>query len=292
MVNRNSKEKLIGGVFLACAVSSIVIVFMIFLSVAYIGLPAVSHWLMNGFGMDWSINFGIIPYIFSTVYVGLGATVVASIIGVPCAIYLAEFADRKLRNTIKPSLEILTGFPSVVMGIVGVILICGMIQQALDLDRPGFGVLAAWIVLGVMSLPHVASISEDSMRAVPHDLKEASLALGATKWQTTTKVIIPSAKSGILAAIMLGMGNAIGETMAVYFVIGRYSSPPMDVFALTTPTNVIPSLIASANIRGAEGNVLYEGIFAAGFVLFAIILLINFAVRRVVKQSFSGGRYL
>lgn len=288
MVNVYLKEKIIEKIFLILAISSIGIVFLIVVAVLYMGSPVLANWFLNGFGMEWGIDFGIIRYIFSTLYVGIGATVTASIIGIPCAIYLAEFADIKLRNIIKPSLEILTGFPSVVMGIVGLILICGTIQQALDLSRPGYGVLAAWILLGIMSLPHVASISEDSMRAVPQDLRAASLALGATNWQTTLKVVIPYAKSGIIAAVLLGMGNAIGETMAVMFVIGKFTQPPIDLFALTTPTDVIPSLIAGRNIKGAEGAIDLTGPFAAAFVLIVIILIVNLGIRRVVKGKPKG----
>ncbi len=285
MVNVNQKEKIIELFFLLCAISSIALVFLIFASVTYIGSPVIINWVLHGFGMEWGIDFGILRYIFSTLYVGIGATIAASIIGIPCAIYLSEFADKKLRNIIKPSLEILTGFPSVVMGIIGLILICGTITQALNLSSPGLGVLAAWILLGIMSLPHVASISEDSMRAVPNELREASLALGATNWQTTLKVVVPYAKSGILAAIILGMGNAIGETMAVMFVIGRVSQPPIDLFALTTLSDVIPSLIAGSNIRAREGDVNLAGIFAAGFILFVIIFVLNILIRRALRTS-------
>lgn len=290
VVNVYLKEKIIEKIFLILAISSIAIVFLIIGSVIVMGSPVLTNWILNGFGMEWGINNGIIRYVFSTLYVGIGATVVASIIGIPCAIYLSEFADRKLRNIIKPSLEILTGFPSVVMGIIGLILISGMIQQALDLPKPGYGILAAWILLGIMSLPHVASISEDSMRAVPQELRAASLALGATNWQTTIKIVIPYAKSGIIAAILLGMGNAVGETMAVMFVIGRTTQPPIDLFALTTPSDVIPSLIAGTNIKGAEGNVNLAPPFAASFILMVIILLLNLGIRQVIKRRNNQAR--
>ncbi len=290
MVNVYLKEKIIEKIFLILAISSIAIVFLIIGSVIVMGSPVLTNWILNGFGMEWGINNGIIRYVFSTLYVGIGATVVASIIGIPCAIYLSEFADRKLRNIIKPSLEILTGFPSVVMGIIGLILISGMIQQALDLPKPGYGILAAWILLGIMSLPHVASISEDSMRAVPQELRAASLALGATNWQTTIKIVIPYAKSGIIAAILLGMGNAVGETMAVMFVIGRTTQPPIHLFALTTPSDVIPSLIAGTNIKGAEGNVNLAPPFAASFILMVIILLLNLGIRQVIKRRNNQAR--
>jgi phosphate ABC transporter permease protein PstC len=292
MLNVELKEKIIEKIFLTCAVSSIAIIFLIFIAVTYMGSPVISSWIQNGFGLEWGVDYGILRYVLSTLYVGAGATVAASLIGIPCAIFLSEFSDKKIRNLVKPSLEILTGFPSVVMGIIGLILIVGMLSQAFGMVEPAYGILAAWILLGIMSLPHVASISEDSMRAVPQDLREASLALGATQWQTTRKVVVPYAKSGILAAIILGMGNAIGETMAVMFIIGKSTQPPLDLFALLKPTDVIPSLIASTNIRGSEGDVNLSGVFAAGFVLFVIIFGFNMLIRRAMKGSLvkTGGK--
>ena len=216
MGNRNLKEQVIEKCLFVCAASSIAIVFLIFFMVVYIGYPIIADWLLNGFGMSWSPTsgkFGILPYMYSTLYVGIGATLIATLLGLPCAIYLAEFANRKIRNIVKPSLEALSGFPSVVMGLVGFALLLGIIRTSFNVGS-GYGVLAAWIVLGIMSLPHVASIAEDSIRAVPRELREASLALGATRWQTLLKVLIPGARPGIIAAIVLAMGSAVGETMA------------------------------------------------------------------------------
>jgi len=139
--------------------------------------------------------------------------VLAAVIGIPAAIYLAEFSPAWLRNIIKPCVELLVGIPSIVLGFFGLIVIVTYIRDSFG----GYGecILAGWIILAIMTLPHVISISEDSIRAVPKEYKEGSLALGATQLQTIKKVILPNARSGILAAMVLGMGNAIGETMAV-----------------------------------------------------------------------------
>jgi len=289
MVSKNLKEKLIKQIFFLCAVSSIGIVFLIVFYVTYLGYPIIADWFLHGFGLRWSPTgdeFGIIPAIFSTIYVGIGATAIAAIIGIPCAIYLAEFADAKLRNVIKPSLEMLTGLPSVIMGLIGLIIVVGMIERATGAST-GTGVLAAWIVLGIMCIPHVASISEDSIRAVPNDLKEASLALGATRWQTTQKVLLPVAEPGMLASLVLAMGNAIGETMAVIFVIGgAYPFIPMDPLAIIVPSNVMTAMIAlnpPISHDVATGTLTTSAGYAVAFILFLITAILNVAITRAIK---------
>lgn len=236
--------------------------------------------------MRWVANaglYGAIPLVFLTFYAGVGCTIVATLIGIPCAIYLAEFADNKVRNIIKPSLEVLTGLPSIVMGLVGVGLVVAAISQAAGLGT-GDGILAVWIVVGIMSLPTVASISEDAIRAVPRDLKEASLGLGATRWQTMMKVSVPVAMPGILAAIILAMGNAVGETMAVYFLVGGVSTPTLSLDLLHS-TNLIPPIIAT----GATGDFSYfPPLYALGFILFFIIGALNLIIRGLLKGRVSG----
>ncbi len=154
---------------------SVFIIFFMVYALVYQGYPIIGNWFLNGFGMTWmpiAADYGSIPLIFLTFYEGVGCTLVATIIGIPCAIYLAEFADNRIRNIVKPSLEVLTGLPSVIMGLVG----AGVVVAAItEIGGPGTGngMLAVWLVVGIMSLPTVASISEDSIRRVPRDLKEA-----------------------------------------------------------------------------------------------------------------------
>jgi phosphate transport system permease protein len=285
MVNKNLKEKLIESLFFLCAVSSVgIIVLIVFVMIR--DNFALMDWFLHGFGYVFRTSetkFGIIPYIFTTLYVGVGATAVASIIGIPCAIYLSEFSNRRIRNVIKPSLELLTGLPSIVMGLIGFIVLLPVISRAFNVS-PGWGIFAAWILLGIMSLPHVASISEDSMSAVPNELKEASLAMGATNWQTATKVVLPVAKSGVMTAVVLGMGNAIGETMAVMMVIGSTPNPPMDPFALFSASNVIPSLIAGySRSDSATGNMI-TALMAAAFILFVMTASLNIAIKLLARR--------
>ena len=281
------KERLIKTILFLCAVSSIGIVFFIVFSMVREGYPQIVDWFAHGFGMIWGAGeggpYGITPFLFSTLYVGLGATLVAVAIGLPCAIYLTEFANARLRNVIKPALEMLTGFPSVVMGLVGFTVVCFTLQRYFG--GTGYSVLAAWIVLGIMSLPTIASVSEDALRAVPQDLREASLALGATKWQTTLRVLLPVASPGILASLLLALGNATGETMAVIWVIGNVFPAPPITLNPYVPTNVLTALIAQRSSGDSVyGTPEWSAIFAAAFVLFLLTAAMNLAVRAVVKR--------
>lgn len=285
------KEKIIKYLLLLAALSSIVIVFSIIAEVVYMGYPQIIEWFAHGFGMEWipsseettSGTYGIIPFIFSTVYVGVGSMVIGTGIGLPCAIYLSEFADSKLRNLVKPALEVLTGFPSVIIGLIGLTLVASAINGYLG--YPGLGVLAAWIVLGVMSLPTIASVSEDSLRAVPNELREASLGLGATKWQTVTRVLLPAAKSGILASLMLALGAAMGETMAVIMVIGDTLPSPSITLDPHVMSNVLTSIISAGSKPDASSGEWWHAIFAAAFILFIIVAALNLGTRLILSRN-------
>ncbi len=286
------KEKLIKTILFLCAASSIAVIFFIVFSFVQEGYSQIVDWFAHGFGTVWNPGpygpYGITPFIFSTLYVGFGGAFVALAIGLPCAIYLTEFANTRLRNVVKPALEMLTGFPSVVIGVVGFTVVVFTIQRYFG--RTGFSVLAAWIVLGVMSLPTIASVSEDALRAVPNDLKEASLALGATKWQTAVRVLLPSASSGIMASFLLALGNATGETMAVIFVIGNVLPAPPITLNPLSPSNVLTALIANrAQGDSTFGSPEWNAIFAAAFVLFLLTAAMNLAVRAVVARRGKNG---
>jgi len=176
---------------------------------------------------------------------------------------------------------VLNGFPSVIIGLLGFTLLCTQLGR--------FGIralyctLVGWVVLGVMSLPLIASVSEDSIRAVTHDLREASLGLGATKWQTTIEVLLPSAFSGILTAVLLAFANAIGETMAVLAVIGILTPPPLTLNPLSQ-SNSITALIANGYSESGLGTLRYLTLFAAGFILFIMTALTNLAIRLLAKR--------
>jgi phosphate transport system permease protein len=226
---------------------------------------------------------------FDSAYLALGGTLLGVAIGIPCAIYLAEFANLRLRNMIKPTLEVLNGFPSVIIGLLGFTLVCTQLGrfhiQAL------YCTLVGWLVLGVMSLPLITSVSEDSIRAVTQELREASLGLGATKWQTTVEVLLPSAASGILTAILLAFANAIGETMAVIMVIGLITPPPLNLNPLFQ-SNSITAIIANGYEETSVGSPLYLTLFAAGFILFIMTAMTNLAIRAITarRNRLSGGK--
>jgi len=272
------KENFVKAILFLCALSSIGIVFFIVFYMIYLGYPIIINWFAYGFE---SGVLNILPYMFDSLYLALGGTILGIAIGIPCAIYLAEFADMRLRNMVKPTLEVLNGFPSVIIGLLGFTLF------VTQLGRFGlhafYCTLVGWIVLGVMSLPLIASVSEDSLRAVPQDLREASLGLGATKWQTTIGVLIPSAFSGILTAVLLAFANAIGETMAVLAVIGILVPAPITLNPLSQ-TNSITALIAYGYQETSVGSARYLALFAAGFILFIMTALTNLAVRAIAAR--------
>ena len=219
-------------------------------------------------------SYGIWPMIIGTLMVTLGALLFAIPLGIATAIFMAEVADVRLRNLIKPVIELLAGIPSVVFGFFGLIVIVPLVQQVFHLIV-GETILAGSIVLGIMALPTIITITEDSMRTTPQALKEASLALGATRWQTLVRVVVPYAKSGISTAIILGIGRAIGETMAVLMVTGNASNVP---HSFLVPARTIPATIAAELGEAPFGGMHFKALFAMGIVLFIFTVIINFTV--------------
>ena len=237
------------------------------------------------FGLTWhpsNNEFGILPIIISTIIVGVGAVLIALVIGVHCAIFLAEFAPNWVRNIIKPSVEMLVGVPSIVLGFFGLMLIVPFIRD--NLGGRGECILAGWIILSIMTLPHVITISEDAIRAVPKSYREASLSLGATKWQTVRNVTLTSAKSGILASLILGMGNAIGETMAVLMVIGNPNIPIIPTSILDS-VRVLTSTIVMEISYVEWGSQHQYALFAIGVVLFVLVAIINLMARSAIQRG-------
>jgi len=225
-------------------------------------------------------SYGIWPMIIGTFFVTLGALLFAIPLGIATAIYVAEVADIRVRNMLKPVIELLAGIPSVVFGFFGLIVIVPLVQQMFNLVV-GETVLAGSIVLGIMALPTIITITEDSLRTTPKSLKEASLALGATRWQTLVRVVIPYAKSGISTAIILGIGRAIGETMAVLMVTGNASDIPN---SFLVQARTIPATIAAELGEAPYGGLHFKALFALGIVLFLFTIIINFTVE-FIKNS-------
>ena len=232
------------------------------------------------FGMKWAPSlgqYGIFPMIVGTVLVTLGAIILGVPIALCCSIFLAEFAPRKLSNLVRPAIQLLAGIPSVVFGFWGLIFIVPAIRNYLG--GPGLSILAGSIILAIMILPTVISISEVSLLALSPLLKEGAFALGATHWQTIRSVLLPAAKSGILASIILGIGRAVGETMAVIMVLGN---------AVALPSSILdPARTLTTNIgieMGYASGEHQQALFATGIVLLVIIMLLNsiaqYAIRR------------
>ncbi len=226
-------------------------------------------------------QMGVKPLIYGTLWVSFGAILLALPIGLAAAIYLSEIARKKTRNLLKPLIELLAGIPSVVYGFFGLVVIVPLVQSTFNLPVGETG-LAGSIVLAIMALPTIITISEDAMRNTPRAMKEASLALGATQWQTIYKVVIPYSASGITAGAILGIGRAIGETMAVLMVTGNAAVIPHTLLA---PVRTIPATIAAELGEAPNGGLHYEALFALGCILFLITFGINMLVELVTNRK-------
>jgi phosphate transport system permease protein len=276
------REKFIERVLLLLALSSIGSLALITVFIFLEGFPLIlSTGLQNFiFSSHWAPtkgHFGILAMIISSVLVTLGAMVIGVPLGLSCAIVLAEFSPKRLKMVLKPTLELLAGIPSVVYGFLGVIWLVPFIRNYLG--GPGLSLLAASIILGIMILPTVISISIDALTAVPDLYRDGSLALGATRWQTVRRVVLPAASSGIITAVILGMGRAIGETMAVIMVAGN---------ALQIPTSILdPVRTLTSNIAlelGYAAGRHREALFATGIVLFIIIMVLNLSATLITRR--------
>lgn len=226
-------------------------------------------------------QMGVKPLIYGTLWVSFGSILIALPIGLAAAIYISEIARKKTRNILKPLIELLAGIPSVVYGFFGLVVIVPMIQTVFNLPV-GETALAGSIVLAIMALPTIITISEDAMRNTPRAMKEASLALGASHWQTIYKVVIPYSSSGITAGAILGIGRAIGETMAVLMVTGNAAVIPHTLLA---PVRTIPATIAAELGEAPNGGLHYEALFALGCILFIITFGINMLVEMVTNKN-------
>jgi phosphate transport system permease protein len=226
-------------------------------------------------------SLGILPLILGTLWVSLGAIFLAVPFGLATAIFMAEVANRRIRNILKPVVELLASIPSVVYGFFGLVVLVPLIQQLFKLDV-GETALAGSIILAIMALPTIISVSEDAMQTTPRSLKEASLALGANQWQTITRVIIPYSKSGITAGIILGIGRAIGETMAVLMVTGNAGVIP---HTFLQPVRTIPATIAAELGEAPFGGLHYKALFALAIVLFIITFAVNLTVEFIKKRE-------
>lgn len=223
-------------------------------------------------------SYGILNFIVGTLYTTLGGLLIGAPLGIGTAIFLTQIAPQAISSVLMRSVEIMNGIPSVIMGWLGLTI---LVPRIADLTgTSGYGVLAASIILAIMIFPTVTSISSDALRSVPVDYKEASIAIGATRWQTIRRVLIPAAKDGVLIAVILGMGRAIGETMAVQMVVGNARQI---AFSLTERTSTLTSRIITD--MGESTGVFRSALFVQGLVLLAIAMLLIILVRKVSREQ-------
>lgn len=225
-------------------------------------------------------SYGILSQVVSTLMVTLGALLISAPAGLACAVYIAELASPRVRELSKPIVESLAGIPSVVVGFLGIVLVGPAVARLFGLSH-GLNALNGAVLLAVMSLPTIVSISEDALRAVPGEYKDASLALGATHWQTLWRVTVPAAGSGIIASFMLGMGRAIGETMTVLMATGNATATP---HTLLDPVRTMTATIAIELGEVPYGTLHYHALFVIGFILFIMTFVVNLAADLILHQ--------
>ncbi len=267
------KEKILEKTFFLIALSSISILALIAFFIFEQGIPLIWKIGPGSFllGERWfpsQGSFGIFPMIVGSFWVTLGALIVGVPLGVACAVFLCELTPPAIGMVFRPMIQLLAAIPSVIFGFWGLIILVPMIRQSLG--GPGLSVLAGSLVLGIMILPTIISISEDSLRALPRSFKEGALSLGATHWQTIWRVLLPAARSGIVASVILGMGRAVGETMAMIMILGNAAQMPHSLLdsARTLTTNIgIEMGYATGDHR--------QALFATGVILFFIIMALN-----------------
>lgn len=282
------KEWIVESLIRLSGISAILIIGLIFVFLMRESLPAFSQLTLGSFTDNrWypiEDRYGLLPLIFGTLLVTIGALIMAVPIGLTTAVYLGEFAPTWQREILKPLIEILAGIPSIVLGFLGWIALAPIVQR---LGAPtGLTAFTGAFILAYMALPTIISIAEDALYAVPKEYRDGALAIGATKWQTTWRVVLPAARSGIVTAIMLGVGRAIGETMAVMMVTGNAANIPdiaPDIFF--QPVRTMTATIAAEMGEVAQGSLHYSVLFLVGIVLFVITFAINSIAALVVGRS-------
>ncbi len=281
-------EGLMRTLFLLCGIVAVAFVLLISVYLVISGVPAIREIGLGRFllGKKWSANtgdFGILPFILTSVYGTAGAVVLGVPVGLLTAVFLAKVAPPKVALVIHTAVELLAGIPSVVYGLVGMIVLVPGIQRAFHLSS-GACLLAAIVVLAIMILPSIINVSETALKAVPREYEEASLALGATQMETIFRVTLPAARSGVATAIVLGVGRAIGEAMAIIMVAGNVPNMP----GLFTSVRFLTTAIASEMSYAAYGSLQRNALFSIGFVLFLFIMLINVALNVFIKNRKEG----
>jgi phosphate transport system permease protein len=236
--------------------------------------------------------FGLLPLVLGSFIVTLGAAAISLPLGLLTAVFIAEVVPRWVREILKPFIEILAGIPSVVLGFLGMLAVSPLIREWLNAPT-GLTALAGSVMLGYMALPTIVSVAEDALDAVPKLYRDGALALGATRWQTIWRVTVPAARSGILTAVMLGVGRAIGETMAVMMVTGNAARMPLTLNSFLMPVRTMTATIAAEMGEVAQGSTHYHVLFAIGLVLFVVTFVVNLvAAWSIFRQGKRYGRLL
>ncbi len=284
----NWREFVITRAIKASGYSAILFVALIFFFLLREGLPTLGEVDMSSlFGIRWypiEDYFGILPLITGSLIVTLGATLVAVPFGIGTAVYISEIAPRWMREILKPLVELLGGLHSVVMVFLGILILSPFLRVFLDLPT-GLTALTGSLLLGGIAVPTVVSVAEDALDSVPRAYREGAWALGATKWQTIWRVTLPAAKSGVLTAVMLGIGRAIGETMTVMMVTGNAPVLAIKLGSLFSPVRTMTATIAAEMGEVANGSVHYHTLFFIGMVLFIISLVVNIVASSVVFRA-------
>jgi phosphate transport system permease protein len=291
---QRQRERLIVGVMFAAAASSVLVTAGIIGTLLHESASFFRQVPLTKFLTDtvWTPLFdnpryGILPLLAGTLLSTLVALAVAVPLGLTVAVYLNEFAQPRMREWVKPALEMLSGVPTVVYGFFALLFVTPLLQKTFLPSLPGFNILSAGIVIGIMILPYIASLGEDAMRAVPQALRDGSLALGATKFETAVRVVLPGAFSGIAAAFVLALSRAVGETMIVAIAAGQQPNLTLDP---REPAATITAFIVQVALGDLpHGSIGYQSIFAAGLVLFLMTLAFNmlaFWLRRRYREAY------
>jgi phosphate transport system permease protein len=294
MANTASQRRThIGGVIAetlirASGLSAIAFVLLIFAFLVREGVPAFFEVkpsvLLSARWYPIEDYFGLWPLILGSALVTLGAAALAVPTGLLAAVFVAEVSPRWLREIVKPMIEVLAGIPSVVLGFMGMLLLSPLVRQVFNAPT-GLTAFSGSLVLAYMALPTIISVAEDALDSVPRAYRDAALALGATRWQTIWRVTVPAARSGILTAMMLGIGRAIGETMAVMMITGNAARIPLTLDSFMRPVRTMTATIAAEMGEVAQGSMHFHVLFAIGILLFIITFLVNLAASLAIFQQ-------
>lgn len=284
----NWRETVITRLIRVSGYSAIVFVAAIFFFLLREGLPALGEVKISDLlAVRWypiENYFGVLPLLTGSLIITVGAMLIAFPFGIATAVFISEIAPRWAREILKPLVELLAGLPSVVLGFLGILVLAPFLRRFLDLPT-GLTALAGSILLGGIAVPTIVSIAEDALDSVPRAYREGAWALGATRWQTIWRVTLPAARSGVLTAVMLGIGRAIGETMTVMMVTGNAPVLAIKLGSLFSPVRTMTATIAAEMGEVAGGSVHYHVLFFIGLVLFLISLAVNVAASSVVFRA-------